>query len=344
MSPRDPALSKLERRLLRRVTPERIYLKRREILRQLGLVGAGVLSGVVGCDRGDDVARPTTVRAEEQSPPDPSAAPEDVLARYPAPRSTAYRVSRAITPEPVASGYNNFYELSTDKEEVRFLAEGLRVRPWTVEVTGEVHRPRTFDVDQLVREMPLEERVYRFRCVEAWAMVVPWTGFPLRALLARVEPTSHARFVRFVTAEDEAQMPGIADQPWYPWPYREALRLDEANHELTLLATGIYGHPLPGQHGAPIRLVTPWKYGFKSIKSIVRIEVTREQPETFWNGLQPSEYGFYGNVDPAVPHPRWSQATERMIDTGARVPTEPYNGYGELVASMYRAMPTERIY
>ncbi|MEM1418214.1 MAG: protein-methionine-sulfoxide reductase catalytic subunit MsrP [Myxococcota bacterium] len=304
----------------REVLSESAYLGRRELVRRLGLASAGLVSGaLVGCP-GPGQAQPAP---RARSP-------------YPARRNATYRVSRALTPETVAGTYNNFYEFSTNKEDVAPLSRSFTTRPWQVEVAGLVARPGTFDLDDLERTMPLEERVYRFRCVEAWSMTVPWTGFPLSALLERVEPRSEARYVRFVTASRPAEMPGLRNADWYPWPYHEGLRLDEARNELTLLATGIYGHALPPQHGAPVRLVVPWKYGFKSIKSIVRIELTAEEPPTFWHTLQPREYGFLANVDPEVPHPRWSQATERTIDTGARLPTRRYNGYERYVAGLYR--------
>ncbi|MAC26619.1 MAG: protein-methionine-sulfoxide reductase catalytic subunit MsrP [Sandaracinus sp.] len=323
----------------RAATPEPVWRARRAVLRSLGLGVAGALLGG-GCEglageheeAGDQRGLGALPRARR-----PGSTIPDV---YPAPRDPTYRVGRAITPARVAGGHNNFYEFSTDKERVAELAAGFASRPWTLEVAGEVARPGTFDVAALERSMPLEERVYRFRCVEAWSMVVPWTGFSLRALLARVEPTSAARFVRFVSAEDPTQMPGLRTQPWYPWPYFEALRLDEAMHPLAMLATGVYGRPLPPQHGAPIRLVVPWKYGFKSAKSVARIELLRSRPETFWSRLEPREYGFYANVDPATPHPRWSQARERLIDTGSEVPTLVYNGYGEEVAGLYPRGPS----
>ena len=242
-------------------------------------------------------------------------------------------MDRPLTPSSVAATYNNYYEFTTDKERVAEVAAGFVTRPWRVEVSGLCARPQTFDVDALIRAMPMEERVYRFRCVEAWAMVVPWTGFPLAALLDRVEPNREARFVRFVSFPPRDDAPGMARQSHYPWPYHEALRLDEARHDLAMLATGIYGRPMPNQHGAPLRLVVPWKYGFKSIKGVQKIELTAERPRTFWNRLQPREYSFLANIDPDVPHPRWSQAKERMIDTGAEVPTRKYNGYD--VAGLY---------
>jgi sulfoxide reductase catalytic subunit YedY len=302
----------------REVTPEHVYLGRRELLAAMG-VGAGALligSGV-----------------EAQAP---SAIAPEVRARFPGTPNAGYVLDRPLTERSVAARYNNYYEFSTDKERVAELAARFQARPWTIEVRGHCRRPGRFDVDRLIRELPMEERRYRFRCVEAWAMAVPWNGFPLSALLARVEPTSEARFVRFVSFQRPEQAPGQRTQTWYPWPYFEALRMDEAMNELTLLAVGIYGAPLPNQHGAPIRLVTPWKYGYKSPKGIVRIELVDRQPPTFWNQLQPLEYSFLSNVNPAVPHPRWSQASERMIGTGERRPTQLYNGYAEQVARLYR--------
>jgi len=299
-------------------TSEEVYLNRRRFLRELGLVGLGTLAGsALAC--GTDKAA--------------NASPSSL---YPAQRSPAYAVDRPLTPESIAAGYNNFYEFTTDKRRVRLLVDRFETQPWQVEVGGLVENPGVYDVDDLVRRMPLEERLYRFRCVEAWAMTVPWTGFPFRALMDEVKPLSSARYVRLVTFLRPEQAPGQQNQPWYPWPYFEGLTLREAANELTLLATGIYGHELPKQHGAPIRLVVPWKYGFKSIKSIVLIEFVEAQPPTFWNQLQPAEYDFGANVDPEVPHPRWSQATERLIDTGDRVPTRLYNGYGGYVAHLYK--------
>lgn len=302
------------------VTPEDAWLGRRRFLQGLGVAGLSALA--VGC----------TAAAGDPLPPtyawDVPSVPRNPTYADPGPL-------RRITDERVAATYNNFYEFTTAKDKVWTLAGSLRPRPWTVEVGGRVHQPRTFDLDELLRTMPMEERVYRFRCVEAWSMVVPWIGFPLAKLLDAVEPMGDARFVRFVTLNDPRQMPGIRSQPWYPWPYFEALTMAEARNELAMLAVGIYGHALPNQHGAPIRLVTPWKYGFKNIKSVVKIELTTEQPPTFWNAISAEEYDFMGNVDPGVPHPRWSQATERVIPTGERIPTLKYNGYAEQVAGLY---------
>ncbi len=222
-------------------------------------------------------------------------------------------------------------------------AKSLRPRPWTVQVSGEVNKPQVLDIDRLLSLYDLEERVYRMRCVEAWSMIIPWLGFPLSELLKRVEPTSNAKYVAFTTLLDSEQMPGQRERT-LPWPYVEGLRLDEAMNPLTLLAVGLYGKPLPNQNGAPLRLVVPWKYGFKGIKSIVRIELVREMPPTTWNLAAPSEYGFFANVNPAVDHPRWSQATERRIGELRRRPTLPFNGYGEQVASMYAGLDPATLY
>jgi sulfoxide reductase catalytic subunit YedY len=248
-----------------------------------------------------------------------------------------------LTPYEDITTYNNFYEFGTQKEEPAKNAHTLKPRPWTVVVDGEVHRPRRLDLDDILRDYPSEERVYRMRCVEAWSMVIPWDGFPLGDLLKRVEPTSQAKFVAFTTLHDPAQMPGQR-RDVLPWPYVEGLRLDEATHPLAILATGIYGRPLPNQNGAPLRLVVPWKYGFKGIKSIVRIRLTREMPPTTWNIAAPHEYGFYANVNPDVDHPRWSQKRERRLGELFKRPTLPFNGYGEQVASLYAGMDLRKWY
>ncbi len=254
--------------------------------------------------------------------------------RYPAPRNPAFNPVWALTDEKVASSYNNFYEFTLRKDVHRHVG-AFQTSPWPVEIAGLVEKPLTLDVAELVAGVDLEERVYRFRCVEAWAMIVPWTGFPFNKVADLVRPRPEAKFVRFITAKKPDQMPGIRENPEYPWPYFEGLRLDEAMHPLTLLVTGAYGKPLAKQFGAPLRLIVPWKYGYKSAKSIVKIEFVAEQPKTFWETLQPREYPFESNVDPDVPHPRWSQATERMIDTGDRVKTRKYNGYADQVAALY---------
>ncbi len=235
------------------------------------------------------------------------------------------------------TGYNNFYEFGTGKEDPKRYAGSLRTRPWTIRVEGEVARPGTYDVERLVRGLAWEERVYRMRCVEAWSMVIPWNGYPLRDVLRRLEPTSRARYVEFTTLYDPEQMPGQR-RPVLEWPYVEGLRLDEAMHPLTLLATGVFGKLMPNENGAPIRLVVPWKYGFKGAKSIVRIRLLEQQPRTAWNVAAPQEYGFYANVNPSVDHPRWSQRTERRIGKLFRQPTLMFNGYADEVASLYAGM------
>ena len=253
-----------------------------------------------------------------------------------------------LTPYEKVTTYNNYYEFGTAKEDPARNAGALRTDPWTVEVGGEVAKPGKYALDDLVRPHEIQDRVYRLRCVEGWSMVIPWQGFPLGDLLRRVQPTSAARFVELTTLHDPRQMPGQRF-PVLDWPYVEGLRLDEAMHPLTILATGLYGRPLPNQNGAPLRLVVPWKYGFKSVKSIVRIRLTREEPRTAWNLAAPDEYGFYANVNPDVDHPRWSQATERRLGGGLlaeirRRPTLPFNGYADEVASLYEGMDLRRFY
>jgi sulfoxide reductase catalytic subunit YedY len=235
------------------------------------------------------------------------------------------------------TSYNNYYEFSTEKEAPALLAKNFQARPWTVAIEGEVAKPGVFDVDELIKPFALEERVYRLRCVEAWSMVVPWIGFPLRDLLRRIQPTSRAKFVEFVAPHDPKRFPGQR-KPILGWPYREGLRLDEAMHPLTILAVGLYGKILPNQNGAPLRLVVPWKYGFKSIKAIAAIRVVETQPVTTWAAYSPPEYGFYANVNPAVDHPRWSQERERRIGEFFKRKTLPFNGYADQVAGLYTGM------
>jgi methionine sulfoxide reductase catalytic subunit len=248
-----------------------------------------------------------------------------------------------LTPYSDVASYNNFYEFGTDKSSPAKSAGTLRSRPWAVMVEGECARTGARDIDDLIKGIPLEERIYRMRCVEAWSMVIPWVGFPLAELIKRLEPTSMARFVAFETLLDPDQMPGQTGGS-LPWPYVEGLRMDEAMHPLTILAVGLYGRVLPNQNGAPLRLVVPWKYGFKGIKSIVKIRFTETQPVNTWNAVAPSEYGFYANVNPEVPHPRWSQATERRIGEFTRRPTLPFNGYAEQVASLYAGMDLRKFF
>ncbi|TAN49637.1 MAG: protein-methionine-sulfoxide reductase catalytic subunit MsrP, partial [Methylococcaceae bacterium] len=247
------------------------------------------------------------------------------------------------TPLTAVSSYNNFYEFGTDKAAPAQNAQRLRTRPWTVTVEGEVHKPGVFDIDALLKLAPLQERIYRFRCVEGWSMVIPWDGYALAELLKQVQPTGNAKFVEFVTLHDPSQMPE-QNSAVLQWPYRESLRLDEAMHPLTLLAFGLYGEILPNQNGAPLRLVVPWKYGFKSAKSIVRIRLVEQQPITSWMQAGPREYGFYANVNPAVDHPRWSQAKERRIGEYFKRPTLPFNGYAEQVAGLYTGMDLSRYF
>jgi len=262
---------------------------------------------------------------------------------YPAKQVSKYTLDRPVTPEFAGTGYNNFYEFSLDKEDVAERARGFQTSPWTVEVGGAVNRPRTYGVEDLLKRFPQEERITRFRCVEAWSMVIPWVGFPLASLIKAFEPTSKAKFVAFTTLHDPNRMPG-QKVPVLDWPYVEGLRMDEAMNPLTILSTGMYGEFLPNQNGAPIRLVVPWKYGFKSIKSIVRISLVEEQPQTSWNQVAPQEYGFYANVNPNVPHPRWSQASERRIGETGRRETLLFNGYEEEVAHLYTGMDLKKFF
>ncbi|HLK12410.1 MAG TPA: protein-methionine-sulfoxide reductase catalytic subunit MsrP [Candidatus Binatia bacterium] len=316
------------------VTPEPLYLRRREFLRDAGLfvatsagLGGGLL-WLVGGGRARD-----RTAAEGGAPRAGTATTPDLAVTGRSPLGT----DEPPTPWRDVTTYNNFYEFGTGKDDPAAYAGRLRPRPWTVSVEGEVAKPLVADVDQLLHWFPLEERVYRMRCVEAWSMVIPWIGFPLGALLRRAEPTSRAKYVAFTTLYDPEQMPGQR-RPVLDWPYVEGLRLDEAMHPLTILAVGLYGKVLPNQNGAPLRLVVPWKYGFKGIKSIVKMRLVERQPPTTWSLAAPNEYGFYANVNPAVDHPRWSQKTERRIGEIGRRPTLPFNGYGEQVAGLYAGM------
>ena len=322
----------------REATPEALYLDRRALARGLA---AGLLlpaaAGLAGCyDAGaaDESGKAGDVELAE-APPDPTT---DL---YPAQRNLRYRVDRGLTDEEDATTYNNFYEFGSHKSISR-AAQALRTRPWTVTLDGLVEEPLTLDIDALIRRMPLEERVYAHRCVEAWSMVVPWTGFPLAELVKLARPLSGAKYVEMRTFLDPDTAPGQR-QHWYPWPYLEGLTMAEATNELAFLATGVYGKPAPPQMGAPLRLAVPWKYGFKSIKSIVRFTFVASRPVSFWEEIQSAEYGFWANVNPDVPHPRWSQKTEKMLG-GGRIPTKLYNGYGEYVAHLYKGMEGERLF
>jgi sulfoxide reductase catalytic subunit YedY len=298
----------------RETTPESIFLDRRAFL-------AGALAAA---------AAPGGALAD---------APDSSAALYPAGRNPAYVLDRAVTPERINLSYNNFYEFGTSK---RISADALQTRPWTVAVDGLVEKARTYDVDELIREMGLEERLYRHRCVEAWSMAIPWTGFPLRALLDKARPLSSAKYVRFESFLDRKIAPG--QRSFMPWPYVEGLTIAEAANDLAFLVVGAYGKPVAKVQGAPLRLATPWKYGFKSAKSIVKISFVEQRPATFWETLGPDEYGFWANVNPDVPHPRWSQATETVLTTGEMRPTLLFNGYGEQAAGLYKGLENEPLY
>jgi len=296
------------------ITPEKIYRSRRQFIHlAAGLSASALLPGKVLADPLDKLDKHFAVPDEKLT------SLEDV------------------------THYNNFYEFGTDKESPSRYAHTLQTRPWTVSVEGEVHKPRQFDIDDLLKLATLEERVYRLRCVEAWSMVIPWIGYPLAELLKKVEPKGNAKFVEFTTLMDPQQMPGQRTSV-LDWPYREGLRMDEAMHPLTLLTFGLYGQTLPNQNGAPVRIVIPWKYGFKSAKSIVRIRLVEQMPETTWMKAGPREYGFYSNVNPEVDHPRWSQAKERRIGEFFKRATPVFNGYAEQVGQMYSGMDLQRFF
>ena len=301
----------------REITPERLYLRRRELMTGgASLAALAALTGSAGADE----------------------------AALPAIKKSGWVVSgEAQTPFQAITTYNNFYEFGTDKGDPAQNAHTLKVRPWTVSFEGEIKKPKTIDVDSLLKLYSLEERVYRLRCVEAWSMVIPWVGFPLGPLLKSLEPTSKAKYVAFTTLLAPDQMPG-QQRGVLDWPYVEGLRIDEAMHPLALFAVGLYGKALPRQNGAPVRLVVPWKYGFKSIKSIVKVRLVEKQPPTSWNESAPSEYGFYSNVNPDVDHPRWSQARERRIGEFLKRKTLPFNGYGNEVGSLYAGMDLKKNY
>jgi len=299
------------------ITPYSQYLSRRDFMKTAGLVtGAALLAACAPAaatgstvPESDVISLPT----KQDELGDPANSYEDI------------------------TNYNNYYEFTTDKTGVARKVGSFNASPWTVEVSGLVNKPKTYGIEDLMKNFTQEERVYRLRCVEAWSMVIPWTGFTLAGLLKEVEPTSDAKYVRFESVLRPKEMPG-QNSPFYPWPYQEGLRLDEALNDLTLLATGLYGMDMPTQNGAPIRVVVPWKYGFKSIKAITKIELVAEQPETLWHSAASNEYGFYSNVNPNHPHPRWSQASERRIGEFSRRPTLMFNGYGDQVADLYKDM------
>jgi methionine sulfoxide reductase catalytic subunit len=303
----------------RDVTPEDVFFNRRDIVKALGIAPAIAATASV---------LPAGMAFATES--DPSAG------LYPVPRNGKYTVDRALTEEIEATTYNNFYEFGSHKQ-ISKAAQRLEIRPWNIKIDGLVEKEFEIGIDDLLKQVSLEERVYRFRCVEAWTMTVPWSGFAMKQLVELAKPLSGAKYIQMETiAEDKAQMPGLR-QFWYPWPYTEGLTMEEATNEMAFMVTGLYGKPVPKQNGAPLRLATPWKYGFKSIKSIVRFTFTDEKPKTFWESLQDKEYGFWANVNPAVSHPRWSQASEWQLggSQNDRVPTRLYNGYEEFVAHMY---------
>ena len=298
------------------ITPKQVYLSRRDFIKAAGVIAGSM--ALAAC-------APKLAGTPQATPADPTtAARRDEL-------------GDAVNAFDDITNYNNYYEFTTDKEGVAPLAKNFQTSPWDVEVYGLVNKPKKYAVEDMLRQFQPEERIYRLRCVEAWSMVIPWVGFPLAKLLKDVEPTSDAKYVRFETIFNPDEMPG-QKQRYYPWPYQEGLRLDEAMHDLTLLATGLYGGELPAQNGGGIRLVVPWKYGFKSIKAVIKIELTAEMPNTMWSEIAPNEYGFYANVNPQVDHPRWSQRSERRIGELSRRDTLPFNGYAEQVAYLYDGM------
>jgi methionine sulfoxide reductase catalytic subunit len=318
--PREPVSSE--------ITPEPLFWRRREFIRNSGLMaGTALVTG-----------GPLVWLVGKSPPPDaPDESTVADLALEAAATKSQFDTDEPHTPYKDVTTYNNYYEFGIDKGDPADNAHTLQTRPWTISVEGEVAKPQTIGIDDLLKMFSLEQRVYRMRCVEAWSMVIPWLGFPLGELIKRLEPTGNAKFVEFVTKLDPAQMPG-EKFPILDWPYVEALRLDEAMHPLALMAAGLYGKMLPNQNGAPLRLVVPWKYGFKGIKSIVKIRFVADQPRTTWAKAAPDEYGFYANVNPAVDHPRWSQKTERRIGEFQRRPTLPFNGYADEVASLYTGL------
>ena len=307
-------------------TDESHFLKRRQICRS---IAAG---SILACGIPFSATASAISRKVIGSP----------RSRYPAERNTKYTLDRGITPEKITTTYNNFYEFGSHKN-IWQAAQKLPIKPWQVVIDGLVEKEKLIDFEALLKQMPLEERLYRHRCVEAWAIAVPWTGFPIKELLRYARPLTSAKYLVMESFIDKERAPGQR-QYWYPWPYREGITIAEAENELSIIGTGAYGKPMPKQNGAPLRLIVPWKYGFKQIKSIVRFTFTEKRPESFWQRIQPHEYGFWANVNPEVPHPRWSQATERLLGTGKRVPTQIYNGYGEQVAHLYATMKGENLF
>lgn len=322
------------------ITPEALYSGRRELIKNVALflgTTAALGGGLTALIR----------RGSRADPPEPAADVPPLPTASSSASAQAIKSPYSTNEEPTGyrdiTTYNNYYELGLDKSDPALNAGTLRPRPWTVAISGEVKKPLTLDIDTLLSWFPLEERVYRMRCVETWSMVIPWLGFPLGELVKRVEPTSNAKYIAFETLYDPKQLPGQKSGV-LDWPYVEGLRIDEAMSPLTLLAVGLYGKPLPGQNGAPLRLVVPWKYGFKGIKSIVKIRFTEKEPPATWNQAASNEYGFYANVNPNVDHPRWSQASERRIGELTRRDTLMFNGYAEQVAHLYTGMDLKKLY
>jgi sulfoxide reductase catalytic subunit YedY len=325
------------------ITPEHLFWQRRRFVKQLTLGGAAVMTACAApegsvSESNTDTMMPTVAPAGTQVAT-AAVVPVEATSVPDVPRD---ELGDELTAYASVTGYNNYYEFTTDKEAVAAAAASFVVQPWSVVVDGMVQKPGQFALEDLLA-IESEERIYRLRCVEGWSMVIPWYGFPLHRLLSKVEPTADAKYVRFETLNDPARMPG-QNESWYQWPYVEGLRLDEAMHDLTLIATGVYGKELPNQNGAPLRLAVPWKYGFKSIKAIVRITLTDEQPTSLWMAAAPWEYGFYANVNPRVDHPRWSQADERRIGESGRRKTLMFNGYADQVASLYTGMDLRKFY
>ncbi|HWV14295.1 MAG TPA: protein-methionine-sulfoxide reductase catalytic subunit MsrP [Cellvibrio sp.] len=323
------------------ITPESIYLARRQFMRSAfaaGVLGAGTLASPAL------LADPSYKAAEASS-----SGPEWLNRQIATASADKQKLSETLTPYGIVTGHNNFYEFGYDKTDPANKSKHFKPHPWKVEIAGEVAKPGIYHLEDLLQGQALEERVYRLRCVEAWSMVIPWIGFPLASLIKRFEPNSKAKYVSFVTLEDQQQFPAQKSAlSTIDWPYREGLRMDEAMHPLTILAVGLYGKTLPNQNGAPLRLVVPWKYGFKNIKSIVKIEFTERQPQTSWNQIAPGEYGFFANVNPSVDHPRWSQAKERRLPSGLLspniIPSKMFNGYADQVASLYSGMDLKKYY
>ena len=307
----------------RLATPEHLFLNRRAFMAATGAAALSIAAGPAAAQRASDVPEPTA----------------DL---YPAKPNEKFTLDRPVTAEKTNTSYNNFYEFGTSKNVARG-AQQLKLRPWTIKIDGMVEKPVEVGFDDLIRKMPIEERLYRHRCVEAWSMAIPWSGFPLAELVKFAKPLGSAKYLHMQTFLDKTVAPGQR-QSWYPWPYTEGLTIEESMNDLAFLVTGAYGKPVSKVQGAPIRLAVPWKYGFKSVKSITHFTFSDKRPKTYWEALQASEYGFWANVNPQVPHPRWSQATEELIGLGERRPTLLFNGYGEYVAGLYKGLEKERLW